>query len=252
MEEKEIKFLQDTGEKQIIQNETIRKNTIKKQKYRKILIITIFLLLWIILKIAFNYISSDEGVTNSKYCFNDKLLTTILLPVTNFLSQNLTVRDTIIIFASSQMDIGLVTFGIIYIFKQNSWTYPLAFLLFYGSRSLIQSIFTMQFYDTFIFENPGFLSIVVPYFRTPDFFFSGHIGCSLILSLSFKDWGYTTFSYYYIFVLFVEALMMTLTRAHYSIDIIFGFIFGHYVFLLSKKASSYFDRVLPLCGTKNS
>jgi hypothetical protein len=225
-------------------------NIIKKQNYRKLLMISIFFTLWMIFKIGFSFLGPDEGVSNQSYCFQDKLLTEVLLPVTNYLSQNMTVRDSMLIFASSMLDIGLVTFGIIYIFKGFSWVYPLSFLLFYGIRSILQAIFTMQFFDTFIFENPGFISIVVPYFRTPDFFFSGHIGCTLILSLSFRDWGYRAFSYYYIFVMILEAFVMTTTRAHYSIDIIFGFITGHYLFITSKYISVFLDKHLPLCGKK--
>jgi hypothetical protein len=246
MEDKEIQLINTNIPKDI--NQKNFENIIKKQNYRKLLIISIFFTLWIIFKIGFNYLGPDEGVTNPNYCFHDKLLTEILLPVTNYLSQNMTVRDSLLIFASSMLDIGLVTFGIIYILKGFSWAYPLSFLLFYGIRAILQATFTMQFYDTFIFENPGFISIVVPYFRTPDFFFSGHIGCSIILSRSFRDWGYNFFSHYYIFVMLLEAFVMTSTRAHYSIDVIFGFISGHYFFICSKYISVFLDSNLPICG----
>ncbi len=254
MEEKEIKLLNERSikKKNLILNTSHDIDSFKSRiKYRKVLVLFIFFILWIVVRIGFHYLDTDEGVTNPNYCLNCKLLTNILYPISNLISQNLIVRDLLLIFASTMLDIGLITFGVIYIKNGNSWAYPLAFLIFYGVRSVVQELFTMQFLDTFVFDNPGFPSIVVPYFRTPDFFYSGHIGCSLILSLSFRDWGYKIFSNYFIFVVCLEAFVMTVTRAHYSIDIIFGFIAGHYFYIISKYLAKYLDVNLPLCGMKD-
>jgi len=215
------------------------------------LAVVILLIIWILIRLF--YLKEDPGVYDGLYCFNDKFLTVILKPITDFLSQHLLIRDLMLILGALFMDMGFLLFTIVYILRGNSWKEIFAIILFYGLRGSFQSISFLQIYDTFIMEYPGFPSLMVPYFRTADFYYSGHTGASCLLALSYRDWGYTPIFYVYIFSTFYEALQMSIIRAHYSIDIIFGFIAAHYLFQISAKFSrSVLDVYLPIFGEKKS
>ena len=60
---------------------------------------------------------------------------------------------------------------------------------FYGIRLVIQNLFLMKKPDGYIWEYPGFPSLVVPYGATNDFFYSGHMGGSLIATLEWAQYG---------------------------------------------------------------
>ena len=104
---------------------------------------------------------------------------------------------------------------------------------------------------SFIWTNPGVYSITVPYTDINDFWFSGHIGTCLMMALEFRAMRWYKASYMCIFVLVNQWIMMTLTRAHYIIDLITGLIFGHYFFMLAEWVSYYVDvKVLGVVSLK--
>jgi len=105
--------------------------------------------------------------------------------------------------------------------------------LFYAFRGLfVQRISILQYYDTYLFDFPGFYSFAVPLFPSPDFFFSGHIGACLLCGIYFKNTKQNILFIFSLYVMIFEGLFLVVTRAHYSIDILFGFIVAHYIYLL--------------------
>ncbi len=101
----------------------------------------------------------------------------------------------------------------------------------------------MTFPKGFLFEYPGFPSITVSYLKTNDFFYSGHVGMPVILMCEFyflKRYYMFSFS---IFTFFVEFFTMIFLRSHYSIDLISGAIFAHYIFQNVSKITHYFDNL---------
>lgn len=104
-------------------------------------------------------------------------------------------------------------------------------------------IFQMRFPDGFNWSYPGFPSLMVNYLKTNDFFYSGHVGLAIILMCEF----YTMKNYYMfgfcIFTYFVEAFTLTVTRAHYSIDLIAGTIIAHYLFMNIDRYIHYIDNL---------
>jgi len=62
------------------------------------------------------------------------------------------------------------------VIKGKTWRLPIVMVLFYFTRMVVQKIFLMKFPEGYIWEYPGFPSLTVPYGRTNDFFYSGHIG----------------------------------------------------------------------------
>ena len=47
----------------------------------------------------------------------------------------------------------------------------------------------MKFPEGYLWEYPGFISLTVPYGKTNDFFYSGHVGGALISTLEWKANG---------------------------------------------------------------
>lgn len=101
----------------------------------------------------------------------------------------------------------------------------------------------MSYPDGYIWEYPGFPSVMVSYLKTNDFFFSGHVGLPILMMCEFQLLKrYFMFSFC-IMTFFIEAFTMLVTRGHYTIDLITGAIFAHYIFQNVEKNIHYFDRI---------
>jgi hypothetical protein len=87
----------------------------------------------------------------------------------------------------------------------------------------------MKFPDGYLWDNPGFPSIMVSYLKTNDFFFSGHCGLPILLLCEYRFLKINYMSLFCIFTFFLEAFTMLSLRGHYSIDVIAGAIFAHYI-----------------------
>ena len=99
----------------------------------------------------------------------------------------------------------------------------------------------MCFPPHFIFQYPGFPSILVSYLKTNDFFYSGHTGipiiCGLELFRSYKNYWFLGIC---ILISSFEVFTMVVTRSHYTIDIIAGISFAHFLF---KVTELYVDKI---------
>lgn len=113
--------------------------------------------------------------------------------------------------------------------------------LFYGLRTVIQSIFFMEKPEGYDWDYPGFPSIFVPYGKTADFFYSGHVGICMINYLEFSAVGWRLWALFAIFVSGCQVFLMITLRSHYSIDLLAGFLFAHYMFLICEKYSYIID-----------
>jgi len=81
----------------------------------------------------------------------------------------------------------------------------------------------------------------VPYGKTNDFFFSGHVGCCVINYLEYSAIGWRKLARFSaVTCLFQVALMVSL-RGHYFIDLISGVVFAHYLWMLSERYSYLVD-----------
>lgn len=101
----------------------------------------------------------------------------------------------------------------------------------------------MSYPEGFIWEYPGFPSIMVSYLKTNDFFYSGHVGLPVLLMCEFY-----ILKYYYMFgfciaTFFIEFFTMLATRGHYTIDLITGAIFAHYIFQNVERNIHYLDKL---------
>lgn len=99
----------------------------------------------------------------------------------------------------------------------------------------------MRYPEGYLWEFPGFYSITVPYGRTNDFFFSGHIGCCILCYCEFKAHGWYKFAYFSMGTMIFQFFLMIGLRGHYAIDLISGILFAHYFWLLAERYSYLLD-----------
>lgn len=158
-----------------------------------------------------------------------------------FFIRNTEYRNQLLIFASSLVDsMQLIQFirwsrwGI-------TWRLMLACAVFYLFRALVQNVWFVEKPPGYNWAFPGYISIYVGYGSTADFFYSGHVGICILHHLEFKAIGWYTLSYFSIFVMFVQAFTMVALRSHYSVDMISGALFAHYIFILSERYSYLID-----------
>lgn len=168
-----------------------------------------------------------------------------------FFAKNLNYRDALIIASSFCIDIVIVLYGYFWSFFGKSWRSTIALILFYNFRFVTQKIFQMKYPEGYLWAYPGFPSIVVPYLKTNDFFFSGHVGFPIITGFEFKALKLKGIFYFCLFASFFELVTMIILRGHYSIDMVAGLIFAHYAHLIADKYKYIFDQSCVGMETQN-
>lgn len=150
-------------------------------------------------------------------------------------------RNVLLIICSLFMDVLQLAQLIRFTFWGTTWRMPFAIIPFYGVRAIVQAIIILQFPEGYNWGYPGFFSPFVPYNETADFFYSGHVGVCIIHFLEFRACGWYFWSWYAIFTMILQIVLMLCLRAHYCIDMIAGAIIAHYFFILSEKYVYYWD-----------
>ncbi len=149
------------------------------------------------------------------------------------------------------MDIMMLVLLGHFALKGTTWRLPLALLAFYIVRFLVQVstarlnsaqfMFKMRYPEGYLWHFPGFFSIFVPYGRTNDFFFSGHIGASVIGYSEAKALKLHKFSAFCIVVCVYQFMLMVFMRGHYFIDLLTGCVMGHYIWMTAQNYSFIID-----------
>jgi hypothetical protein len=183
---------------------------------------------------------------NEIACVRDKAFE-LLEGITKFLiatQGNEKFRDALMIIGSGLIDIiFLATVGY-WVFHGRSSRLVITFLIFYGTRAIVQHIFWSPFPEFFWWENPGIPSLVVPYGRGSDFFFSGHSG---FLVICLREWGYLGYKKMRNFisvVLVYTVFILLVYRIHYTADIFTGVFFADWCYLTVKNNQEFFDKLL--------
>ena len=99
----------------------------------------------------------------------------------------------------------------------------------------------MRIPSSYEWKYPGFPSIFVPY-SEGDFFYSGHAGLMLALSLEFYKYKFYWVSFFVTICNIYNCIILVTTRSHYSIDIVGGLVFSHYFYLLAGFACKFIER----------
>jgi len=122
-----------------------------------------------------------------------------------------------------------VTFGYWLLYSRN-YRLPATLLVFYIVRAAVQTVWFSPFPDGFYWESPGFPSLVVPYGRGSDFFFSGHAGFMTICALEANLLGRKKIRNAMIGATIYTCFILLIYRIHYSIDIFTGVFFSEWCF----------------------
>jgi len=199
------------------------------------------MLIWTVYRI-FSKEKGDEYYNEFyKYkCFHDMILEYLNDITINF-SQNLQKRDYLLILSSNSLDFLVFFVFIHFTLYCNSCKLILSLGMFYILRLFIQKLLIFSYYDIYLFDYPGFWSFTVPLFRASDFFYSGHVGVCFLSAYylyTHKVWTVFIIS---VFILFLEAYTLIILRAHYCIDIIFGFFIAHYISIVNNTLVNLID-----------
>lgn len=159
-----------------------------------------------------------------------------------YFRDNAEVKNFVIILSSFFLDVNLLFFLTIYGLYGDSWKPVIFFACFYIIRAILQGSTILGFPEGFVWGFPGIYSLAITYVRSSDFFYSGHVGVMLFLGMFFYDKGYLKLFYYSIFCCLFEGCVMVLVRCHYSIDIIGGILFAHYLWTVSDWISKITDK----------
>lgn len=168
---------------------------------------------------------------NEPKCVVDKVQD-MLEPVNNYVLLHNGLRNALQIMCSGFMDILFLSTGAYWILYNKSSNLILTVLTFYVVRAGIQAIWESPFPHGFWWYNPGFPSLVVPYGRGSDFFFSGHIGFVTICTTQWirnkKPW---MIAFCVIGGIYTAFILLSY-QVHYSIDIFTGIIFAHWSYIM--------------------
>jgi len=134
-----------------------------------------------------------------------------------FFFQHRSIRNWIIVVSSFLIDAALVF--VTFFFWRDGKTARImnSLLVFYAVRGILQSVFMMQYPEKWCFEDPGFFSIVVPYGKSSDFYFSGHSGFLLMATIELIHMKLIGLAFFNFLSTLYTAWMLVATRAHYSI-----------------------------------
>lgn len=158
-----------------------------------------------------------------------------------YLSTNHGLRDALIIIGSLFIDFTLLFTTVFFCIKGKSWQWLTTLALYYGIRAIVQALFLMKFPDNDQFTYPGFPSLFVGYAHTNDFFYSGHVGITIICTYELRQirkW----IIFIGIFMSLYEAFVMLTTRGHYTMDIIFGYVMTIWSIITGHRLAYFFDR----------
>jgi len=168
---------------------------------------------------------------NEPPCIVDKVMDW-LEGVNTYILENPIVRDSLQILCSLFMDVMFLSTFLHWIYHGKSGRLIFVSGMFYIIRAAVQAIWYSPFPPGYWWNSPGIPSLVVPYGRGSDFFFSGHAGFSVICGLEWRKNGnpfmvrfITLGGLYTMFILIAY-------RIHYSIDVFTGVIVAHWCFMI--------------------
>jgi len=147
---------------------------------------------------------------------------------------------------SASVDITfIITFGY-WVLKGKSGRLPVTLAIFYITRALVQKVAFMPFPQGYYWDDPGFPSLVVPYGRGSDFFFSGHSGFMVICASEWhalKNVKHNKKVRNFVILAGIYTVLTLLVyRIHYFIDVFTGLLFAEWVFCKVDKHKDIFDR----------
>jgi hypothetical protein len=143
----------------------------------------------------------------------------------------------------------VVTFGY-WVLYGKTCRLPITLAVFYLVRGLIQKIWFSPFPPGFYWSSPGLPSLVVPYGRGSDFFFSGHAGFMIICAEEWHRIGKPRMRNMILIGAAYTIFTLLIYRIHYSIDIFVGVFFADWCFWKVDSIREKLDNLWISAGAK--
>mmetsp|Transcript_19397 Transcript_19397/g.22014 ORF Transcript_19397/g.22014 Transcript_19397/m.22014 type:complete len:273 (+) Transcript_19397:468-1286(+) len=162
----------------------------------------------------------------------------------SYVLQNSSARVFLQVSSSLCMDCALVTLALYWVLYGKSSRLIMTLASFYIIRSITQEFFIMTKPAGFYWEYPGIPSLSVPYGPSSDFFYSGHSG---FLAICAFEWRACKKKLGFILctasLLYMIGVLITF-RTHYCIDIVYGVMVAHYLFIHCTTIAPHVDNSL--------
>ena len=222
---------------------------LKKPQIIKLILSTIIIILFGI----FNNVQILGNPQLENKCYYDTIHN-LMTPLNNFFRGSRAFSSFVLIFASVGLDIIFLFSFFAWAIYAVDWRYGVNVLLFYGIRYIMNESARFNVPNLLYFPYPGFPSIVTAYIVGSDFFFSGHCGFPIVNMLEFIWMKKFWLAAFCAFASFVEIFMLLISKGHYTIDIIVGIAFSHYISILGRNlVKRIYDKInfLNKLKTKN-
>ena len=212
---------------------------LKKNQIAKLTLSAVIIILFGV----FNNVRIIGNPQPENNCYLD-VVHTWQTPLNNFFRGNKGFRIFFSVVGSLAIDIIFLFSFFSWAIYSVDWRFGINVLLFYGVRYIMNESARLCIPDLVYFPYPGFPSIVVGYIQGSDNFFSGHCGFPIVNMMEYIWMKKYWFAAYCAFACTIEMFLMTINREHYTIDIIVGIIFGHYISIHGRNWVKYiYDHV---------
>jgi len=139
-------------------------------------------------------------------------------------------RDLLQIVGSELIDTVFLSLMIYWILYGKTSRLVMSQAIFYATRAILQKVYFSPFPDLYYWGTPIIPSLVVPYGKGSDFFFSGHAGFLVLCANEWHQLGKKKHRNYAIFVLLFTIFVLFTFRIHYSIDVFAGIFYADWCF----------------------
>jgi hypothetical protein len=208
-----------------------------------------------IVGIAFLFVGRYSVPDDIIPCVEDKIMDALQF-ANDFINAagNEAYRSFFQILCSVVVDITFIITFVYWVLKGKSGRLPITLAIFYITRALVQKVAFMPYPQGWYWYDPGFPSLVVPYGRGSDFFFSGHAGFMVICASEWhalKNTKHNTKVRNFVIGAGIYTVLILLVyRIHYFIDVFTGLLFAEWVFCKVDRHKDALDRYFAFAMTK--
>jgi hypothetical protein len=162
--------------------------------------------------------------------------------INNYFAQNIQSKFLLLILLNLCVDLTMILLGLRWILHGKSWRVFITLVTFYFSKIFMSFIFQEKTPVGYLWEYPGFPSLMVSYLNSENLFFSTATGFLTIASLEFfKTENFYLFAFSFC-VLLLDVFTRNVLRANYIIDLICAVVVAHFIFLLvDELCNAYLD-----------
>lgn len=181
--------------------------------------------------LIYNSIDNFMLIEEDTYCINDKTVT-FTKPLNSFFKAHPILKNIIIVYSSMLLDFTLLSILYLFIFYARNYRIFITLAVFYALKACLHGVFVMKAPSDLLWEYPGVYSLTFSHFSSSDFFYSGQIGMSTMAFLEFKKRNFKYLKWISLNSLITQGIVTLILRTNYIIDIVGGFVFAHYFFII--------------------